>query len=70
MSAYGFKRHFQNEKFHEEDIVISLMYMYKELTGCEEVKRDYPNRDFWLSFYPEDADDDEEVDYDDDDGKN
>ncbi|MBQ7593954.1 MAG: hypothetical protein IJU48_06340 [Synergistaceae bacterium] len=70
MSAYGFKRHFQNEKFHEEDIVISLMYMYKELTGCEEVKRDYPNREFWLSFYPEDADDDEEVDYDDDDGKN
>ncbi len=67
MNAYGFKRHFQNEKFHEEDIVISLMYMYKELTGCEEIKRDYPNRKFWLSFYPEDAEDDEEVDFDDDD---
>ena len=60
MNAYGFTRHFQNEKFHEEDIVISLMYMYKELTGCKEIKRDYPNRKFWLSFYPEDAEDDEE----------
>ena len=61
MNAYGFKRHYEYEKFHEEDIVIRLMYMYKELTGCEEFSRNYPNREFWESLYGnyEDAEDED-----------
>lgn len=51
MKAYGFKRHFEDERFHEEDIVISLMYQYKELTGCEEVYETYPNLPLWESYY-------------------
>lgn len=31
----------------EEDIVINLMYMYKELTGCRELTARYPNLAFW-----------------------
>ena len=61
MRAYGFKRHYEYEKFHKEDIVIRLMYMYKELTGCEEFSRNYPNREFWESLYGnyEDAEDED-----------
>ena len=35
----------------EEDIVINLMYMYKELTGCKELTATYPNLKFWKSWY-------------------
>ena len=56
MRAYGFTRHYEDETFHDEDIVINLMYMYQDLTGCEEFKGSYPNRELWLSYYPEDDD--------------
>lgn len=32
LEAYGF-----NESMSEEDIVIALMYMYKDITGCDEI---------------------------------
>ncbi|MBQ3402229.1 MAG: hypothetical protein IJG65_02490 [Synergistaceae bacterium] len=36
------------------------MYMYKDLTGCDEPgRKDYPNRALWVRYCPEDADDDE-----------
>ncbi len=56
MRAYGFTRHYEDEAFHDENIVINLMYMYQDLTGCEEFKGSYPNRELWLSYYPEDDD--------------
>ena len=56
MRAYGFTRHYEDDTFHDEDIVINLMYMYQDLTGCEEFKGSYPNRELWLSYYPEDDD--------------
>ena len=66
MTAYGFERHYEDGKFHDEDLAIRLMYMYKDLTHCHENKRHYPNRKLWLKYYPEDAEDDEEVEYDSD----
>ncbi|MBQ7155058.1 MAG: class I SAM-dependent DNA methyltransferase [Synergistaceae bacterium] len=43
MTAYGFKRHYEDDRFHDEDIATNLLYMYKELTGCEEFTDNYPN---------------------------
>lgn len=54
MRAYGFTRRYEDENFHEEDIVIQLMYMYKELTGCEEYTAQYPNHELWQEYYGED----------------
>lgn len=51
MKAYKFKRHFEDERFHEEDIVISLMYQYQELTGCKEYYETYPNLPLWESYW-------------------
>ena len=60
MAAYGFSRHYEDDKLHDEDITISLMYMYKELTGCDEPgRKNYPNRPLWVRYCPEDADEDE-----------
>ncbi len=60
MKAYGFTRHFEDNKFHDEDIATNLMYMYKDMTGCTEYnRRSYPNRKLWLTYYPEDAEDGE-----------
>ena len=60
MAAYGFTRHYEDAKMHDEDITIALMYMYKDLTGCDEPgRKDYPNRPLWVRYCPEDADDDE-----------
>ena len=59
MRAYGFRRHFEDDRAHEEDIVIQLMYMYQELTGCEEGSDTYPNREFWQSWFGEDEDDED-----------
>ena len=44
----------------EEDIVINLMYMYKELTGCKELTATYPNLKFWQSWYDDEDYEDEE----------
>ena len=55
MNAYGFERHYKDDRLHDEDIVISLMYMYKDLTGCREYSKNYPNLMHWLRYYPEDA---------------
>ena len=55
MKLYGFKRHYEDDKFHDEDIATSLLYMYKNLTGCEEFSDSYPNLALWLRYYPEDA---------------
>ena len=54
MKAYGFKRHYEDDRFHDEDIATNLLYMYKELTGCEEYSENYPNRELWLEYYGED----------------
>lgn len=51
MSAYGFERHYQDDKWHDEDIAIRLMYMYQELTGCREYYEDYPNLALYERFY-------------------
>ncbi len=51
VSAYGFKRRFQDEREHEEDIVINLMYMYKDITGCREFYESYPNLRLWERVY-------------------
>ena len=60
MAAYGFSRHYEDDRMHDEDITISLMYMYKELTGCNEPgEKEYPNRPLCLRYCPEEADDDE-----------
>lgn len=57
MNAYGFERHYEDGRFHDEDIVIRLMYMYKDITGCEEYTASYPNREFWLKCYGDEGDD-------------
>ena len=62
MNAYGFSRNYEDDRAHEEDIVIHLMYMYQELTGCEEGSDTYPNREFCRSWY---GDDEDEEDYND-----
>ena len=60
MAAYGFSRHYEDDRMHDEDITIALMYRYQELTGCDEPgRKDYPNRALWVRYCPEDADDDE-----------
>ena len=64
MRAYGFRRHYTDDRAHEEDIVIQLMYMYQELTGCEEGSDSYPNREFWRSWFGDD-DEDSESEYED-----
>lgn len=64
MRAYGFRRHYDDERAHEEDIVIQLMYMYQELTGCEEGSDSYPNREFFRSYF---CDDEDESEYEDED---
>lgn len=64
MRAYGFRRHYTDDRAHEEDIVIQLMYMYQELTGCEEGSDVYPNREFWRSWFGDD-DEDSESEYED-----
>ena len=64
MRAYGFRRHYDDERAHEEDIVIQLMYMYQELTGCEEGSDSYPNRELWRSWFGDD-DEDSESEYED-----
>lgn len=51
MRAYGFTQHYDDDRLNCEDIVISLMYRYKELTGCEEYSDSYPNRELWNRFY-------------------
>lgn len=51
MDAYGFERHYEDDRFHDEDITINLMYMYKDLTGCREFYESYPNLKFWESYY-------------------
>ena len=55
MAAYEFVRHYEDERLHDEDIAVNLLYMYKELSGCEERTRHYPNLELWLKYYPEDA---------------
>ena len=59
MNAYGFSRNYEDDREHEEDIVIHLMYMYQELTGCEEGSDTYPNREFCRSWYGDDEDDED-----------
>ena len=56
MAAYGFERHYDDDRRHDEDIVVQLMYMYQELTGCEEITTGYPNLELWQSVYGEDED--------------
>ena len=51
MKAYEFVRHYDDDRQHDEDIAISLMYMYKELTGCEEHTDSYPNLKLWERYY-------------------
>lgn len=60
MRAYGFTNHYDDERLNSQDIVISLMYMYKELTGCEEFSDSYPNREFCRRFYEEEYDNEED----------
>ena len=60
MNAYGFKRHFEDDRQHDEDIAINLMYMYKELTGCREFYEDYTNLKHWESYYGKYSDDEED----------
>lgn len=69
MRAYGFTNHYDDERLNSQDIVISLMYMYKELTGCKEYSDSYPNRELCRRFYAdeyeeeyEDYENDEEED--------
>ncbi|MBQ6972939.1 MAG: hypothetical protein IJP86_11380, partial [Synergistaceae bacterium] len=60
MAAYGFSRHYEDDRMHDEDITIALMYRYQELTWCDEPgRKNYPNRPLWVRYCPEDADDDE-----------
>ena len=59
MEAYGFTRHYEDDRQHDEDIVIRLMYMYKELTGCKEYTQGYPNYRFFMDYYGYDDDDEE-----------
>ena len=51
MNAYGFVRHYDDERMHDEDIAINLMYMYKKLTGCREFTESYTNLDLWERYY-------------------
>ncbi|MBQ7219398.1 MAG: hypothetical protein IJS28_00290 [Synergistaceae bacterium] len=51
MKAYGFVRHYEDDKQHDEDMAISLMYMYKKLTGCKEYTYSYTNLDLWERYY-------------------
>ena len=60
MGAYGFVRHYEDERLNDEDIVIALLYRYKELTGCREFWESYPNLGLWGEFYGDDEDEDEE----------
>ena len=60
MTAYGFRRHYEDDRFHEEDIVIALMYMYKDITECEEYKENYPNYEWARKCLGEDYDEEEE----------
>ena len=60
MNAYGFKRRFDDDNFHDEDIAINLMYMYKDLTGCREYYESYPNLMLWEHWYGKYNDDGEE----------
>ena len=60
MNAYGFVRHYEDDKQHDEDIAISLMYMYKKLTGCKEYTYSYTNLDLWERYYGPYEDDEEE----------
>lgn len=55
MAAYGFERHYADDRLNDEDIATNLLYMYKDLTGCEEFSDTYPNLALWLRYYPEDA---------------
>ena len=55
MKLYGFKRHYEDDRMHDEDIATALLYRYKDLTGCKEYSEHYPNLGLWLKYYPEDA---------------
>ena len=59
MKAYQFVRHYDDDRQNDEDIAISLMYMYKELTGCKEYTGSYPNLELWERYYGTYAEDDE-----------
>ena len=37
--------------YNDEDVAISLMYMYKKLTGCKEYTYSYTNLDLWERYY-------------------
>ena len=60
MAAYGFERHHEDDRLNDEDIVIALLYRYKELTGCREFWESYPNLGLWGEFYGDEEDEDEE----------
>ena len=59
MKAYQFVRHYDDDRQHDEDVAISLMYMYKELTGCKEYTGSYPNLELWERYYGHYAEDEE-----------
>ena len=44
-----------------EDVAISLMYMYKRLTGCKEYTDSYPNLELWEKYYGTYAEDENEL---------
>ena len=53
-------RHYDDDRQNDEDIAISLMYMYKELTGCKEYTGSYPNLELWERYYGTYAEDKDE----------
>ena len=62
MGAYGFTRHYEDERLNDEDIATNLLYRYKELTGCPEYSESYPNRELWEAYYGDSEDGDEDSD--------